>query len=234
MTWKVAPSLDRLRYQLNELAPNRSTIHDGGIGDADHATRDSDHNPWVVIAGQAYVTARDFTHDVPGGLDCDRLAAALIAGRDRRLKYIIWEDQILSGAEGRQPWEWREYHGPNLHTKHLHLSVVPDLRCTLDIPWLLPGLATPAPVPSRPLAPTPYPPLRYGMRDSALVARVQAFLADRFPRYAGSLPSTGHYLDRTAAVVREFQHRSGITGPDADGRTVGNRTWAALARHGFR
>jgi len=89
--------------------------------------------------------------------------------------------------------------------------------------------------------PPPAPPatsgpasLRYGMRDEPLVASVQRFLARAFPSYAGHLPATGNYLDQTATVVREFQARAGITGADADGRTVGPRTWAALIQHGYR
>lgn len=83
------------------------------------------------------------------------------------------------------------------------------------------------------------PTLRYGMRDSAAVANLQAFLARVFPSYAGALglpllPATGNYLDQTKAWVAEFQRRVGITGPDADGSIVGPRTNAALAEHGYR
>ncbi|MGL5911311.1 MAG: hypothetical protein ACRCZP_15015, partial [Phycicoccus sp.] len=67
--WKVAESLERLRYQLDQLVPGRSRVSDGGIGDADHLNRSSDHNPWFVLAGQPYVTARDFTHDAQRGIN---------------------------------------------------------------------------------------------------------------------------------------------------------------------
>jgi hypothetical protein len=138
--WKVAGSLDELLSQLNALAPGRSKASDGSIGDAAHATRDSDHNPWVVIAGQAYVTARDFTHDPAGGLDCGRLADHLQHGHDQRVKYVIWNRRIMAGTGGPQPWTWRPYSGANPHTRHLHLSVVADARALVRIPW---QLATP-------------------------------------------------------------------------------------------
>lgn len=75
--------------------------------------------------------------------------------------------------------------------------------------------------------------LVYGMRNDPEVKRLQQFLARVFPAYAGDLPATGNYLEQTRAVVAEFQRRAGITGPDADGSTVGPRTRAALARYGY-
>ncbi|MGL5909413.1 MAG: peptidoglycan-binding domain-containing protein [Phycicoccus sp.] len=89
-----------------------------------------------------------------------------------------------------------------------------------------------APPPAPP--PAPYKRLHFGMEGVDLVRRVQQFLRRAFPEYAGDLPDTGNYMDRTASAVKEFQRRAGITGADADGRTVGPRTWAALIRHGFR
>jgi len=135
--WRVAPALDELYDQLNQRAPHRSRDSDGAIGDAAHAGRDSDHNPWFRLAGQSYVTARDFTHDPAGGLDCGWLADQLARGRDPRIKYVIWSRHIMAGAAGLSPWQWRPYGGANPHTKHLHLSVVADARALLRTPWQL-------------------------------------------------------------------------------------------------
>ncbi|MDN5857868.1 MAG: hypothetical protein L0H84_04525 [Pseudonocardia sp.] len=143
--WQVAGSLQQLLDQLNQLAPHRSKVSDGSIGDAAHASRDSDHNPWWILNGQAYVTARDFTHDPAGGLNCDQLAASLTIARDPRVKYVIWNGRIMSGATQTQPWVWRPYHGRNRHTTHLHLSVVADARSLVRIPWALPALTPPHP-----------------------------------------------------------------------------------------
>jgi hypothetical protein len=145
MAWRVARSLDILLGQLNALAPRRSKASDGSIGDAAHATRDSDHNPWYVFGGQALVTARDFTHDPAGGLDCHQLAAALVGRRDPRIKYVIWNRRILSGNPGPSPWRWRAYSGSNPHTKHLHVSVVASPACDSPTSWA--GISPAPPLP---------------------------------------------------------------------------------------
>jgi peptidoglycan hydrolase-like protein with peptidoglycan-binding domain len=117
--WRVAKSLLTLRKQLDELHPRRNKSSDGSIGDAVHASRKSDHNPWVRdSANVPVVTAMDFTHDPAGGLDCNILAAALI--NDPRTKYVIWDGKIHNRAVSSR---WRVYTGVNKHTHHLHLSV---------------------------------------------------------------------------------------------------------------
>jgi hypothetical protein len=128
MAWYIAKSLEKLRHQLNDMFPNRSKVSDGGIGDALHATRASDHNPWVKDSrGVGVVTARDFTFDTnPAdgiGIDCNWLAKVLVESRDPRIKYIIWNRRIISSKQ--QPWVWRAYNGKNPHKHHLHLSVMP-------------------------------------------------------------------------------------------------------------
>lgn len=128
MTWRVARSLDVLLDEINDHAPHRSTVSDGSIGDAAHASRDSDHNPWITVDDVGVVRARDFTHDPVGGLDCQELADALAvmvdAGTHPALgegAYIIWQRRILSTSRFTEGW--RTYHGSNPHDKHLHLSV---------------------------------------------------------------------------------------------------------------
>ena len=79
----------------------------------------------------------------------------------------------------------------------------------------------------------PPPTLHEGDTGPA-VAALQAFLNDTFPLYS-HLDVDQQYGPLTAAVVAEFQRRAGVTGPgvDADGRTVGPVTLAALERFGF-
>ncbi|GAA1961792.1 hypothetical protein [Amycolatopsis minnesotensis] len=121
MTWRVARALDTLLSQLNARAPARSKASDGSIGDAAHATRDSDHNPWY---GPGIVTARDFTHDPAHGLDGHWLADALVKSRDPRIKYVIWNHRIIDSRAQYGAWQWKPYSGINPHTKHVHLSVM--------------------------------------------------------------------------------------------------------------
>ncbi len=124
VSWRVAEALETLRLQLNDAFPKRSKVSDGSIGDAKHASRTSDHNPWVKDSkNKGVVTARDFTHDPKTGIDCQWLADTLVKHKDSRIKYIIWNRQICSGAKGKSPWVWRKYTGVNAHTHHLHLSV---------------------------------------------------------------------------------------------------------------
>jgi hypothetical protein len=128
--WRVAQSLERLKKQLDEAAPNRKRSHDGSIGDRAHASRSSDHNPNEA----GVVTALDFTHDPANGCDCVALAEALRASRDPRIKYVIFKRQMFSSKV--RPWAWRDYRGANAHLSHLHISVDPDP--TLyddDRPW---------------------------------------------------------------------------------------------------
>lgn len=133
MTWRVARSLDQLLAQLNALAPNRSRASDGSIGDAAHQAEGStsDHNPWY---GPGIVTARDFTHDPAGGLDCDELAAWLLAAKDPRIKYMIWRGRICDSRAQFNPWTWQSSSG---HFQHLHLSVMPNASADDTRPWAL-------------------------------------------------------------------------------------------------
>jgi N-acetyl-anhydromuramyl-L-alanine amidase AmpD len=75
--------------------------------------------------------------------------------------------------------------------------------------------------------------LEYGMKNHPVVKKAQGFFQARYS-YAKDLPATGNYLDQTVAVVKEFQARTGVTGPDANGRVIGPRTYAAMRREGWQ
>lgn len=130
--WRLARTLSQLRSQINNQWPQRSKESDGTIGDAKHATRNSDHNPWVHDSnGQPVVTALDITHDPANGVDCNALIAALFD--DPRIKYIIWNGRIYNAAISLK---WRKYDGTNPHTKHVHISVKSDQKFYDDEkPW---------------------------------------------------------------------------------------------------
>lgn len=126
--WRVCKALEHMRAQINVMAPNRNKGSDGGIGDMAHWKKGdaSDHNPWVSEgANKGVVTARDFTHHVAGGCDCNVLVASLISAKDSRIKYIIWNEVIYNSApvHGKAAWEGRAYTGANKHNKHAHVSV---------------------------------------------------------------------------------------------------------------
>lgn len=121
MTWRLAKSLDKLRHQVNARWPHRSKKCDGTIGDAKHASRSSDHNPHVKDGKLGVVTAMDITHDPRHGVDITKLAEALRASRDHRIKYLICNAKICSSM--KLPWKWRKYTGSNPHSLHMHVSV---------------------------------------------------------------------------------------------------------------
>lgn len=121
MSWYVARSLDTLLDEVNASAPQRNKASDGSIGDADHSSRDSDHNPCDCHNA---VCARDFTHDPAGGFDSYAFAHWLVdrcsAGLEQRCKYVISNGMIASASKG---WVWRTYTGSNPHDHHVHVSV---------------------------------------------------------------------------------------------------------------
>jgi hypothetical protein len=121
MAWRLAKSLEKLRSQVNAKHPKRSKASDGAIGDEKHASRDSDHNPWVKDGKMGVVTAIDITNDPANGCDAHKLADQLRTKKDPRIKYVISNGRIFSATQ--DPWMWRPYSGSNKHVKHMHISV---------------------------------------------------------------------------------------------------------------
>ncbi len=118
--WRLAKSLTVLRTQLNTQYPNRSKVSDGSIGDANHASRKSDHNAWIRDGDYGIVTAIDLTHEPINGIPCGRLLALLLHHQDLRIKYIIFSKFIYSRSSN---FVAVPYHGLNAHQHHLHISV---------------------------------------------------------------------------------------------------------------
>jgi hypothetical protein len=199
--WRMALSLDKLLAEINSFAPKRSKASDGGIGDAAHASRNSDHNPWHVVDGVGVVTARDFTHDPAGGLDCDVLADKLIRSADPRIKYIIWNRRIVSGTGQKQAaWKWRRYTGKNGHTKHLHISVKPE-NCDEKTGWAIDDR-----LPKIALEPAfePLPPL---IVTKAIITRVQNRLKGLGYTEVGTVDGSKGKLTDTAILAFRAEHK---------------------------
>lgn len=134
--WRAMGSLLVLRDQVNALAPNRDRASDGLVGDAAHASRDSDHNPHDVEGvGRDIVTALDLTHDPAGGFDSFAFADVLRVNRDRRIKYVISNHRIFSAGT----WTWRTYTGIDPHINHVHVSVLDAVISDTRTPWNLEG-----------------------------------------------------------------------------------------------
>lgn len=216
MDWRIAKSLLLLRDEVNDKWPGRRKDSDGAIGDAAHASRSSDHNPWVKDPpGPNVVTAMDFTHDPNSGADSYELAQWLLDTRDTRIKYIISRRRIASGTQGPQPWTWRPYSGTNPHNYHCHISVR-EVKSLYDSKKLW-GLAK-ADIDSD----TIHQPeevkatQRRGMKGP-LVREVQV---------AMGVTADGDFGPITERAVIEFQKEVGLF---ADG-IVGPQTWRAIER----
>jgi hypothetical protein len=214
MGWRLARSLEKLRSQVNSAWPNRSKVSDGLIGDARHAASKSDHNP----DSGGVVRALDITHDPDGGPDSEKLANALLASRDPRIKYIISNKKIASGKGGTKPWVWRPYDGANAHSKHVHISVVPGPAGDGTDEWNI-GAGS-EPDRSRPAMPLNRPLLAFGASNSKAVADLQRLLN----AHGQELVVDGDFGPKTLAAVKAFQEQRGLH-PDG---IVGLRTWAAL------
>jgi hypothetical protein len=132
MAWRVAKCLDVLRQQLNAAYPSRSKATDGTRASDEHRARspNSDHNE-KLVNGEWVVHAMDITHDPGDGLDCQQLFDNLIASKDRRIKYAIWNRQISNPTVQ----DWKKRPAAN-HEGHLHLSVYDDPHLADDTtPW---------------------------------------------------------------------------------------------------
>lgn len=236
MGWRAARSLTTLRSQVNTRFPRRNTASDGLIGDANHQNRTSDHNPWY---GPGIVTAVDITHDPATGLDMDELTDQLQAGRDRRIKYIIFNRWIMDSRPQFNPWKWVRYNGSNPHTVHMHLSVLASPVCDDTSLWQVPmlgGTGGPPPDPAVPAFPLPlgyyYGPLS-GPRESisGLHSSDTAVMRDGLRRWQQrmrdrgwrSLAADGYYGPQTKSVATQFQQEKGLM---VDG-LIGPATWRA-------
>lgn len=235
MSWRNCQASLSFVAGINARWPNRDKASDGTIGNAEHAARSSDHNPWVIVAGQGVVRARDTDVDGVDAAWCVEQVRILGQQRDPRLwpnGYAIFNRRITKPDFSG----WAVYKGTNPHDHHFHVSFSRDQAGYDDQgPWPFLGGAplvaalTPGP------APAALATLTFGARNDPRVAALQRFLNVYGWRPAlPLLPVTGNYLDQTAAVIRAAQAQCGVTGPDADGRIVGPRTSAAFAARGAR
>lgn len=129
--WELIDSAESLRTEFNVLAPDRDKSSDGSIGDSDHASSSSDHNPDETGATPFEdadnineVHAIDVTAKLnkPGWTmqkAVDIIVDRHANGRDNRLQNVIYNGYIWSAS-----WEWtkRKYTGKNQHKLHAHFG----------------------------------------------------------------------------------------------------------------
>lgn len=115
-SWYLNAALSKLRLQLQRRNPG---IVIGSIGDANHSSGTSDHNPDPdhsvdaidPMIGPSYSFAE-------AQADVD----ALVRSRDPRVGYIIFNRRIISSTKENARWVWRDYSGSDPHRNHWHIS----------------------------------------------------------------------------------------------------------------
>jgi hypothetical protein len=151
MAWILVPCLVQLRGEFNAVAPTRDKASDGSVGDAAHADTSSDHNPdetgHVPIidadtVNEVHAIDVDATGPWPSGWTMERFVQYLLAecraGREKRLRYVIYRSRIWSGSSG---WVQKPYDGLNPHYEHAHFSASYDTAREADTsPYGLKGL----------------------------------------------------------------------------------------------
>lgn len=246
--WRLAGSIAELFTEANAANPDRNKASDGTIGNAAHQAegKNSDHNPWLVVAGMGVVRAGDVTNDPAMNLPtvAERIRQKAEAGQLPQVTgggYVILNKRITT-----DDWKgWKVYTGPDPHVSHMHVSssrlvVAFDSRAA----W---GVFGPAPAPAPPAPPVPSgwtgpdltgsgPSLR-GQQgyNGPRVALWQTALASRYPAYAdscGQLVADGWWGPITTRWTAEFAHRSGV--PESDGANIGPRVAQAAYRAGIR
>ena len=129
MSWKPAAAALTLRKQVDKRWPKRDRGADGIIGDKAHQARPSDHNP----NSRGFVDAIDIDADLLGKGKgravaqklADQIVAYAASGKpgSKRIKYVVFNDQVASGTYANSVWKWRgSGYG---HYDHIHVSFNP-------------------------------------------------------------------------------------------------------------
>ena len=217
MSYYLAPSLVRLRNQVNARWPNRDKTSDGWIGDTRHQAIKSDHNPDYTAGG--VVRALDIDID---GIDGTKIIAAMQA--DPRTAYIIFNHLIWTPRSS-----WKPYTGVNPHTGHVHISILHTKAAESDHAWngLLEESPAPKPSPAKPIKKeginvADLPTLKKGSKG-AYVKRLQGLLLAA-GQSVGKAGIDGDHGVATDAAVVAYQKKKKLK-PD---HIVGAKTWASL------
>ena len=226
MSWRNATASNVLNAEINTRWPRRDKSSDGTIGDAAHASRKSDHNPWVIDRkGVGVVRARDIDEDLDGnkantGPDAQALLDHLLAlarAGDPRLNgggYLIYERVIYSEKNG---WKGAPYHGINAHDHHLHVSLSLNAAgYDSSAPWGIWPVRVSSPVWTAP----PFPGTIRKGSDAGRTAVWRMVLGDL--GYRGFKVGLYPWSMTLGAATRRFQRRHGLK-PDG---VVGPKTWA--------
>ena len=120
---RATPAAIAVLRQATALWPKRKKLSDGLLPSVAHQKQspNSDHNTGLAV---------DLTHDPKNGVDCAVIFEKL--KEDERVSYLIFNKKIWSrqyAKRGNRP-----YSGSNPHSKHLHISINPDMANDTS-PW---------------------------------------------------------------------------------------------------
>ncbi len=205
--WHTAPSLVKLRSEINARWPNRSRSSDGTIGDTRHSKTTNSHNPVGTATGPRYGTrgavhAMDIT---ASGIDVNAVLSAVIG--DSRVWYVIHRGKIWSRTYG---WAPRTQYG-DPHTSHIHINLREDSQGaavaaeTSTRSWFAGSTSS---------SPASQPSSGAALTTAQVVALQEALIKRGFAIPAGP---TGYYGPQTTKAVARYQRSQGWSGSDADG-----------------
>ena len=119
----ASPAAIAVLKQATAHWPKRKKLSDGLLPSLAHqkASPNSDHNTGLAV---------DLTHDPENGVDCAQIFEKL--KEDKRVSYLIFNKKIWSRKHAKSGN--RVYTGSNGHTKHLHISINPDMANDTS-PW---------------------------------------------------------------------------------------------------
>ncbi|MFL6145586.1 MAG: hypothetical protein ACJ72N_27460 [Labedaea sp.] len=131
MLWYKAKWIDPLFAAVTSVFPNRGHAQDGAVGDLEHLTGVSGHNPDDTPGVRAERQDADSRPEVRAadvdtrGVAGDDVVAAVLADPAalRLLIYIIWNRHIWRASND---WRREAYTGDDPHDRHIHFSGHPD------------------------------------------------------------------------------------------------------------
>jgi hypothetical protein len=120
---RATPAAIAVLRQATALWPKRKKLSDGLLPSSAHIKQspNSDHNTGLAV---------DLTHDPDNGVDCAVIFEKL--KEDERVSYLIFNKKIWNRKYAKQGN--RAYTGSNPHTKHLHISILPEKAKDIS-PW---------------------------------------------------------------------------------------------------
>lgn len=116
---KLCKAGQQLREQIDDDYPDRDRRSDGWIADARHMAKGtSDHIPQNGIVRALDIDADFNAHKEEAYALVEKIRKCAKRG-DKRIKYIIYDGQIMSPIMN---WKRRKYRGANPHRSHFHIS----------------------------------------------------------------------------------------------------------------